>query len=266
MNRTDAPAKQGVPFGVNGNRNPIGATTPAGDNSASYDVGFPPITMILKSAGGLPPKGQDMNEILYELSALARWGSTGAINRFDPSFASAIGGYPQDAQVLSNDGNIIWRSLVDNNANNPNSNSSGWVATPSNPYPVGAPIPWPVAAPPSGFLAMTGQSFSASTYPLLAIAYPSLILPDLRAEFIRGWDGDRGIDAGRVLLSSQADSIGPHIHNAKATQGLISSGSSNYLLPVGSSVGTPSPTGTNEPLGVETRPRNITFNYIVRAA
>jgi hypothetical protein len=127
MNRTDSPTKQGVPFGVNGNREPIEATTPAGDNSASYDVGFPPITMILKAAGGLPPKGQDMNQILFELSSLARWASAGAINRFDSAFSAAIGGYPQDAQVLGSDGKTVWRSSVNNNTNDPNSVTTGWI-------------------------------------------------------------------------------------------------------------------------------------------
>ncbi|MCX7132258.1 hypothetical protein [Aeromonas sp.] len=127
MQLSDSPTKQAVPFGVNGNRNPIGSTTPAGDNSASYDLGFPPITMILKAAGGLPPKGQDMNQILFELSALARWASASAINRFDPAFSAAIGGYPQDARVLANDGKTVWRSNINNNANDPNSVTTGWV-------------------------------------------------------------------------------------------------------------------------------------------
>lgn len=127
MNRTDSPDKQPVPFGVNGQREPILSTTPAGDNTASYNSGFPPITMTLKSAGGLPPKGQDMNQILFELSALARWGSTGAINRFDTAFSTAIGGYPQDALVLGDDGITVWRSSTNNNANNPNSVTTGWV-------------------------------------------------------------------------------------------------------------------------------------------
>lgn len=72
-------------------------------------------------------------------------------------------------------------------------------------YPVGAPIPWPTDVPPSGFLAMTGQSFSATTYPKLALAYPALVLPDMRAFSIRGFDAGRGIDAGRVILSEQGD-------------------------------------------------------------
>lgn len=127
MNRTDAPKKQPVPFGINGSREDILSTTPAGDNQASYDAGFPPVTMILKSAGGLPPKGQDMNQILYELSALSRWASSGALNSFDATFATAISGYPKGAVLLGNDGSSIYMSTIDGNTNNPNSVSSGWL-------------------------------------------------------------------------------------------------------------------------------------------
>lgn len=127
MNRTDSPAKQPKPFGINGPREPILSTTPAGDNTASYESGFPPITMTLKSAGGLPPKGQDMNQILYELSALARWGSAGALNTYDSSFATSIGGYPKGSILISDDSSKIYFSTIDANTNNPNSVSTGWL-------------------------------------------------------------------------------------------------------------------------------------------
>lgn len=127
MNRTDAPSKQPQPFAINGQREPILDTTPAGDNTASYASGFPPITMILKSAGGLPPKGQDMNQILYELSALCRWFSTGALNAYDSEFSAEIGGYPKSSVVLGNDESTIFISLIDANTNNPNNDSSGWL-------------------------------------------------------------------------------------------------------------------------------------------
>lgn len=126
MNRTDAPVKQGKPFGINGQREPILSTTPSGDNTASYESGFPPITMTLKSAGGLPPKGQDMNQILYELSALGRWASTGALNTFDSSFASAISGYPAGAYVLGDDLKTVYRCTTNGNTANPNSVTTGW--------------------------------------------------------------------------------------------------------------------------------------------
>lgn len=127
MNRTDSPAKQPKPFGINGPREPILSTTPAGDNTASYESGFPPITMTLKSAGGLPPKGQDMNQILYELSALARWASAGALNAYDSSFATSIGGYPKGCMLISDDNSKIYFSTIDANTNNPNSVSTGWL-------------------------------------------------------------------------------------------------------------------------------------------
>jgi hypothetical protein len=126
MNRTDAPGKQSKPFGVNGQREPLLPTTPAGDNTASYDMGFPPITMILKSAGGLPPKGQDMNQILFELSSLCRWFSAGALNTYDSTFSTDISGYPAGAALISDDGNDIYINTTDANTTNPNASGAGW--------------------------------------------------------------------------------------------------------------------------------------------
>ncbi|CAM4262142.1 hypothetical protein [Citrobacter portucalensis] len=127
MNRTDAPSKQPQPFAINGQRDPILDTTPAGDNTASYALGFPPITMILKSAGGLPPKGQDLNQILYELSSICRWFSSGALNTFDSSFSASIGGYPSGSVLISDSGSVIYINTTDSNTTNPNSSGEGWV-------------------------------------------------------------------------------------------------------------------------------------------
>lgn len=127
MKRTDAPKKQPVPFGVNGPREDLLPTTPAGNNQASYDSGFPPVTMILKSAGGLPPKGEDFNQILFELSALNRWGSSGTLNSYDSTFATSIGGYAKGSMVLSDSGLIIYMNTVDDNITNPNTGGAGWV-------------------------------------------------------------------------------------------------------------------------------------------
>ncbi|MEJ3963024.1 gp53-like domain-containing protein [Citrobacter braakii] len=126
MKRSDSPSKQPKPFGINGQREDILPTTPSGDNTASYESGFPPITMILKSAGGLPPKGQDMNQILYELSALCRWASAGALNTFDSTFSTGIGGYPKGSLLFSDDGLNAYINTTDDNTANPNSGGSGW--------------------------------------------------------------------------------------------------------------------------------------------
>ncbi|HFV2298476.1 TPA: phage tail protein, partial [Escherichia coli] len=58
--------------------------------------------------------------------------------------------------------------------------------------PVGVPVPWPSATPPTGWLKCNGAAFSSEMYPRLAKAYPTNKLPDLRGEFIRGWDDGRG--------------------------------------------------------------------------
>ncbi len=73
--------------------------------------------------------------------------------------------------------------------------------------PVGVPVPWPSATPPTGWMKCNGSSFNLTSYPALAAVFPSGVLPDLRGEFIRGWDDGRGVDTGRVLLSSQGDAI-----------------------------------------------------------
>ncbi|WP_256994205.1 phage tail protein, partial [Escherichia coli] len=46
--------------------------------------------------------------------------------------------------------------------------------------PVGVPVPWPSATPPTGWLKCNGAAFSSEKYPNLAKAYPTLKLPDLR--------------------------------------------------------------------------------------
>ncbi len=170
--------------------------------------------------------------------------------------------------------------------------------------PVGVPVPWPSATPPTGWLKCNGAAFSAEEYPELAKAYPTNKLPDLRGEFIRGWDDGRGVDAGRALLSLQDDSFEAHRHEPFFYAGISRNEiplknlpSSDEMLTLSSTTNALSPDGidaTNSLIGnddyncliegnknnkrtatglstsivgaAETRPRNISFNYIVRAA
>ncbi|UPT57727.1 phage tail protein [Dickeya zeae] len=139
---------------------------------------------------------------------------------------------------------------------------------------VGIPQPWPQATAPAGWLKCNGQSFDKSVYPRLAQVYPSGVLPDLRGEFIRGWDDGRGVDAGRVLLTKQGathitgdNGIDPTVQaignlaecNVDAGDGIAraiympASVSANQITIAGAYWGA-------------VRPRNIAFNYIVRAA
>ncbi|ENB9777110.1 prophage tail fiber N-terminal domain-containing protein [Salmonella enterica subsp. enterica serovar Newport] len=82
---------------------------------------------------------------------------------------------------------------------------------PPNSYPVGAAIAWPSDATPAGYALMQGQSFDKSAYPLLAIAYPSGIIPDMR-----GWTIKGKPISGRAVLSQEIDGNKSHSHTARA--------------------------------------------------
>ncbi|UKE84432.2 phage tail protein [Pectobacterium colocasium] len=146
----------------------------------------------------------------------------------------------------------------------------------------GMPQLFPGAVAPAGWLKCNGQQFDTAQFPVLASRYPSGFLPDLRGEFVRGWDDGRGVDVGRALISSQNDAIRSHKHSitmsheaggTKDSAGFpATDGSAPFIVhseanPDGSVSET---NGAGNPLhsfgGSETRPRNIAFNYIVRAA
>ncbi|WP_097738565.1 phage tail protein [Escherichia coli] len=157
--------------------------------------------------------------------------------------------------------------------------------------PVGVPVPWSSATPPTGWLKCNGAAFSSEMYPNLAKAYPTNKLPDLRGEFIRGWDDARGIDSGRILLSSQGYATEDHAHGLPSKSSIVTDSTINFYFDEGwvnsgtdiirrgntNDAGLPAPDyGTFKTykqsvagLGIaasETRPCNIAFNYIVRAA
>ncbi|WP_148245061.1 hypothetical protein [Enterobacter asburiae] len=67
-----------------------------------------------------------MNQILFELSSLSRWFSTGAINSYDSVFATSISGYPKGAVVLGSDAQTRYISTTDSNLTNPNTGGAGW--------------------------------------------------------------------------------------------------------------------------------------------
>ncbi|HBC9591140.1 TPA: tail fiber protein [Escherichia coli] len=146
--------------------------------------------------------------------------------------------------------------------------------------PVGVPVPWPLAVPPAGWLKCNGAAFTASQYPQLALAYPSLRLPDLRGEFIRGWDDGRGVDSGRTILSFQEGTIVSGFDD-NDTGDISSLGSAKYGF--GDNLTSNQWNTINGKKWifdasnkgaqrydwwayVSARPRNIAFNYIVRAA
>ncbi|EAS3236662.1 phage tail protein [Salmonella enterica subsp. enterica serovar Bredeney] len=82
---------------------------------------------------------------------------------------------------------------------------------PPDSHPVGASIAWPSDATPAGYALMQGQTFDKSAYPLLAIAYPSGVIPDMRGWTIKGKPA-----SGRAVLSQEMDGNKSHSHGARA--------------------------------------------------
>ncbi|MGD2600678.1 phage tail protein [Escherichia coli] len=160
--------------------------------------------------------------------------------------------------------------------------------------PVGVPVPWPTATPPAGWLKCDGRAFTKEQYPVLARVYPTLRLPDLRGEFIRGWDDGRKVDTGRSLLSGQAatfirtalqDYYGYDL-NTNVKVGIAFATADSVITvgnPANPKAGNNSDyvpaSADNSITGIQRtaednftgawismRPRNVAFNYIVRAA
>ncbi|ELY4859617.1 TPA: phage tail protein [Escherichia coli] len=147
---------------------------------------------------------------------------------------------------------------------------------------IGIPFFWPSSAMPNTvmtewadmvFLKFNGATFSATTYPKLALVFPGLVLTESRGEFLRIWDDGRGVDSGRALLSAQSDDFKTHEHRFLGSGGVTGSsnvfGTTNnvnaiYTNAINQPSGGSSPAFQN-PGGTETRPRNIAFNFLVRA-
>ena len=153
--------------------------------------------------------------------------------------------------------------------------------------PTGAVFPVAHSTVPSGYLECNGAAVSRSTYAnlfgVLSTSYgagdgsSTFNLPDLRGEFIRGWDNSRGIDSGRAIATAQSDQNKAHthgvtdpghVHNIKTTD---TSSNDGYVEEQGDShnknVNTDSATtgiSINSSGGTEVRVRNIAMMYDIK--
>jgi microcystin-dependent protein len=137
---------------------------------------------------------------------------------------------------------------------------SGAALTDLSGTPTGALLYFAASTAPTGFIKANGASLDTTTYAdLFAIvgytyggSGASFTLPDLRGEFMRGWDDARGADSGRSFGSAQADELKAHTHTYMKSNNY--GGSSGHF---GWYASFAAATNTSSAGGTETRPRNI---------
>lgn len=131
---------------------------------------------------------------------------------------------------------------------------------------------WPTNTAPTGYLECDGAAVSRTTYAALFAVIGTVWgvgdgsttfnVPDLRGEFVRGWDHGKGTDPGRAFASAQADEFESHVHaqrGAGLSGGNTTAQYSTNLTATGDQLTNTAATG-----GTETRPRNIALMYIIK--
>ena len=138
--------------------------------------------------------------------------------------------------------------------------------------PTGAIYAMGTSTVPTGFLECNGAAVSRSTYATLFSTISTTFgagdgsstfnLPDLRGEFIRGWDNSRGVDSGRSLGSTQADELKAHTHTYVDQQNDASGGYRWWKGGDNDCVAADKQTESTG--GSETRPRNVALMYVIK--
>jgi len=128
---------------------------------------------------------------------------------------------------------------------------------------VGAVVMWGGATIPSGWLEMNGQASPASL-----VSIYGATLPDLRGQFVRGWNGSRSPnkdpDAGRALLSEQSDGMRNHTHAYGIFYGFGASNTGySTIAGTGTDFISSNPIGGNAGAG-DNRPTNVALRFIVK--
>lgn len=120
-----------TPFAQEGEKTQIQNATGEFDNSATYRLGFPPLTMQSIRLGGKPPKGTDFNGVLFDITENISFLCKGGRYQYNAGLSTLIGGYPEGSNLLLDDNVTEVVSTVADNQNNPNINMTGWTLKPN---------------------------------------------------------------------------------------------------------------------------------------
>lgn len=119
---------------------------------ATWNNGFPLVTMTYPAAGGLPPFGQDMNGVLNAISSHIAFTGGGGQYKWSSDYVAAKGGYALGSVVQSDDGLMAYVSTIDNNALNFNTDPSS----------IGNQ--WRIYSGPPSFASLTGKPTTLAGY------------------------------------------------------------------------------------------------------
>ena len=171
--------------------------------------------------------------------------------------------------------NQLWYDTANNQIKMRNEANSDWIVLGTvgttfevtGGIPAGAVQSFAMNTAPTGWLDCDGSAVSRTTYSTLYTAIGTTFgagdgsttfnVPDLRGEFIRGWDDGRGVDSGRTFGSAQADELKSHRHS-------IAFAGSGWDAYSGLNQGTGVTDYTDYTGGDETRPRNIALLYCIK--
>lgn len=152
-----------------------------------------------------------------------------------------------------------------------------------NSVPIGMILPYWGNTAPAGFLPCHGQTITSGVFPGLVTflgGTTSAVVPDLRGEFLRGWDNGRGVDGGRGIRTFQLDALQNITGSLLAAD---STGLGHATSATGAYAGTSGPVLKGNTAAVnaitnltfdasrvartalETRPRNAAVLYCIKA-
>lgn len=207
--------------------------------------------------------------------------------------AISAGGVVPDASQVNQLANII-TNLVQGQATLVAAQAA--VLAVGTPY--GAFLPWPGETPPPGYIKANGALLARTgggAYPKLTAAFlggglkvvteavwtagakgsysqgdesTNYRIPELRGEFLRGWDDGKGVDTGRVVGTNQADANKSHTHTVPTSydNGSVNSASGLYLSGDSSTKKWMAASDAIDLSGeTEARPRNVAVLWCIRA-
>lgn len=283
-----------MPFAQNGNKNTIPENGTEGKGDASFSLGFPQITEMPLSIGGLPPSRKDFNGIFNLLSMFAFFGQSGG--KF--AWSNKLN-YAPPAVIYHN--GVLWWCVKENGTDTvvkePGTDNAYWVTLVEYLHqnaktlglkvgggvPIGTIIIWGYAKNPSKdygvWLDCDGRN--VSNYPNLVTAIGSTTIPDYRGLFLRG-QGSQTVDGTVHTSPAIGTKQGDAIRNIYGNFSTLDAGGIEY--PTGafrfeyskSNANAVAYSGQNDylvsfsasyvvPTADENRPVNATVRFLIKA-